>query len=279
MAACGAGKPELSSELALHFEEARDYERAARCLMITAENATNRFSHRDSIQILRHALELLPSSAATTQLELEAQILQRIGELYYALGEMLDSAVSYEAAADRAASAGLPTRQLEALLRLSLPIRYFDSDRGAGICEHALEVAKTLADPLLLAQTQLATAGFRLLCTSWCKEDEEVFAQAQETIRRLGWFEHPARCVTSLCTRSSGPISRRAGAGGCLDRRNHQSNRLYSRGRCKDLLSYTFGPICGGASNHSNGKRVVREKWRKSMDIYLLRSLGALYLL
>ena len=50
MPICDAGKPELASELALHFEEGRDYERAARCLMLAAENTAKRFSHRDSIR-------------------------------------------------------------------------------------------------------------------------------------------------------------------------------------------------------------------------------------
>src|SRR5579872_4379685 len=39
VAACAAGRPELASELALHFEEGRDYEQAVRYLMLTAENA------------------------------------------------------------------------------------------------------------------------------------------------------------------------------------------------------------------------------------------------
>ena len=44
MPICTAGKPELASELAAHFEAGRDYERAARFLMLAAENAQKRFS-------------------------------------------------------------------------------------------------------------------------------------------------------------------------------------------------------------------------------------------
>ena len=58
------GKPELASEVALHFEEGRDHARAARCLIHAAENTARRFSYRDTIRVLRHALELtegLPS--------------------------------------------------------------------------------------------------------------------------------------------------------------------------------------------------------------------------
>src|SRR5207249_6829317 len=96
-----AGKPELASEIALHFEEGREYERAARYLMVAAENAANRFSHRDAIQILRRALDLVPALEPGAGLELEIQILQRIGDTQFVLGEMSDSAVSYAAAVDR----------------------------------------------------------------------------------------------------------------------------------------------------------------------------------
>ena len=121
MPVCNAGKPELASELALHFEEGRNYERAARCLMLAAENAANRFSHRDSIRILQRALELVPALEPGPGLELEVQILLRIGDTQFVLHEMSDSVKSYEAAVDRAARAGLKTAHAEALVRLASP--------------------------------------------------------------------------------------------------------------------------------------------------------------
>src|SRR5712671_660865 len=58
MAAYTAGRRELASELALHFEVGRDFEQAARCLIWTAENAARRFAHGDSIRALQLAHEL-----------------------------------------------------------------------------------------------------------------------------------------------------------------------------------------------------------------------------
>jgi tetratricopeptide (TPR) repeat protein len=191
MPLCTAGKPELASELALHFEEGRDYGQATRYLMLTAENATRRFSHRDAIQILLHALELVPALAPGTGLEPEIQILQRIGDLRFTLGEMSDSAASYEKAADRAAEAGLKVAQVGALARLAFPAWYLDPARGSEVSAQALEVSRDLTDPLLVAQTQLAAASFRLLYDSWRKEDEETCARADETIRRLGGSSIP----------------------------------------------------------------------------------------
>ena len=185
MPVCNAGKPELASELALHFEEARDYERATRCLMLAAENAANRFSHRDSIRILRRALELISAPSPGSNPELEIEILQRIGDTHYILGEMSDSAVSYETAVDLAEGNGLKAGQARALVQLGFPAWYLDTARGRVVCERAIEVSESLDDPLLAAQTRLAAAGFRFVYDAGREEDAEVCSAALQTIRRL----------------------------------------------------------------------------------------------
>ena len=185
MPICNAGKPELASELALHFEEGRDYERATRCLMLAAENAANRFSHRDSVQILRRALELVSVPAPGSNRELEIEILQRIGDTCYVLGEMSDSVLAYEAAVDLADGAGLKAAHARALVHLGFPAWYLDTVRGSEVCRRAIEVSESLDDPLLAAQTRLAVAGFRFVYEAGWEEDAEVCSAAFQTIRRL----------------------------------------------------------------------------------------------
>jgi DNA-binding winged helix-turn-helix (wHTH) protein/tetratricopeptide (TPR) repeat protein len=182
---CDAGKPELASEVAMHFEAGRDYERAARYLMHAAENAANRFSQRDSIQILRRALGLVPALAAGSNAELEIEILQRIGDKHYVLGEMSDSAVSYEAAVELSERAALKACQARALVHLGFPAWYLDAERGKEVCRQAMEVSESLDDPLLVAQTRLAVAGFRFVYDAGLEEDAEVCSASLQTIRRL----------------------------------------------------------------------------------------------
>lgn len=185
MPICAAGKPELASELALHCEEACDYERAARYLMLAAENAANRFSHRDSIQILRRALDLVRAHAPGSNPEMEVEILQRIGNTHYVLGEMSDSAASYEAAVSLAEVAGLKAAHASALVHLGFPAWYLDAARGREACRRAIEVSEGLDDPLLAAQTRLAVAGFRFVYDAGREEDANVSSAALETIRGL----------------------------------------------------------------------------------------------
>ena len=185
------GKPELASEVALHFEEGRDHARAARCLMLAAENTARRFSYRDTIRVLRHALELTDGLPPEVRAELEVPILQRMGDAHYALGEMSDSAGCYEAAAKFAAESGSKSSQLCALVHSAVPLWYINPDRGAEICRQALEMSRELADPLLAAQTQLAAASFRLLYDEWRDEDAEICAHAEEILRAKGNVKFP----------------------------------------------------------------------------------------
>jgi len=182
---CEAGKRELAAELAMRFEEGGDYEQAAHCLILAAENVAARFSPRDSVQTLEHALELCSTVATPAGKELEIQIHQRLGDLHFALGEMSESAVSYEAAADRAKRAGLDKAHIVALVRLAFPAWYLSNQRGNEVCRQALEASAGLDDLPLGAQTRLALSSFRLLYDRWRDEDARICASAKETLGRL----------------------------------------------------------------------------------------------
>ena len=193
-AICSAGRQELASEVAVHFEGGRDYEQAARYLMLAAENTQKRFSDRDSIQVLRQALGLISgkglSQGLTTGIELEIQIYQRIGDAQFALGEMSASVESYETAAELAAKADLRAEQVAVLMQMALPVFFIEQARGEQVrgeqvLKRALQVSRSLADPLLLAQTELSAACFRLLYDSWGAEELETCVRAEKTIRSL----------------------------------------------------------------------------------------------
>src|SRR5262249_46897839 len=96
---------ELASELAQHFEQARDYDRAIRFLIRAAENAARRFAHGEALEALGHALELVPLADASGRVELELRILERTGDAHYLLGAMAEAAAAYEAGAARAEQA------------------------------------------------------------------------------------------------------------------------------------------------------------------------------
>lgn len=108
-----------AATLALHFYEGREYERAIHYLMLTADNATRRYAHHESIEALEQARKLLSKVDEERRTELDVQLLEKIGDAYYALGEMERSAAAYHALASRAAEAGLLTVEANALMRLA----------------------------------------------------------------------------------------------------------------------------------------------------------------
>ena len=185
MPICMAGKPELASEAALHFEEGRDYKRAARCLMLAAENAARRFSYRDSIQILRHALELVDALPLEDREGLDSEILRRVGDAHYALGEISESASSYEAAALLATRTGSKTSQISSLVHLAVPLLFVNPERGGAVCQEALDMSGVLVDPVFAAQVKLGIASLRLLNDTWTKEDVALCTEAREKLRGL----------------------------------------------------------------------------------------------
>ena len=188
---CDLGKHELARELALHFEAGHEYEQAIYYLMLTAENATRRFAYRDSIVVLQHALELVAKLSTSHGADLEVRILEFIGDAHYVLGAMAGSAQAYEAAASRAARAGLTAAQVSALTCLVRPLSFIDPDRGVAAMDHAVQASRSCDDTLLLARTQMLAASCRLLYDTWRKEDADLSASAHNTLCNLGDKEIP----------------------------------------------------------------------------------------
>ncbi|MGH9839161.1 MAG: AAA family ATPase [Blastocatellia bacterium] len=85
-AAYGERAREIAAELAMHFEQGRDYRRAVKYLTQAAENAVRRTANHEAVALLRRGLDLLkllPESDERIQQDLRLQII---------LGEILGTA-------------------------------------------------------------------------------------------------------------------------------------------------------------------------------------------
>ncbi len=68
---------EIAAELAMHFEQGRDFQRAVKYLRQAAENAARRYAYQDAVALARRGLELLrtpPDSAERARQELPLQL-------------------------------------------------------------------------------------------------------------------------------------------------------------------------------------------------------------
>src|SRR6266436_5582810 len=182
---CDPYEQELATELALHFEGGRDYEQAVRCLILASENAAGRFAYRDCVEILLHAQELVAKLTPALQAEIEARILEFMGDAHFALGALVESAQAYAAAAARAQQAGLKAAQMHALTSAMYPLGFIGPEQGVAALEEAVKISMSVNDPPRLALTQMLAAGFRLVFDSWSQTDFELCTSAYETLLRL----------------------------------------------------------------------------------------------
>ena len=181
----------LAPELALHFEKAHLYERAIRHLMDAAGNAARRFAIRDSLDVLQHAVGLVPRLPADRRASVEIQVLQRIGDAQYALGAMVESASTFEAASALAARAGLTAEQVEAQSCFARPLGLLDPDRAIAVLQEAAQASVDLGDPVMHARANLLAAGTRLLYDTWRVEDARVCDAAHQMVHRASDSDVP----------------------------------------------------------------------------------------
>src|SRR5262245_22367912 len=181
--------PEVSAsaaEIAVHFEKARDHERAIQYLMIAAGNAARRFAVRDSLEVLLQAMSLVPALPPQRRPPLEIQIYERIGDAQYALGAMVESARAYETESDVAARAGLLTAHVQAQSCFARPLGLLNPDRAIAVLNEAAKASAAVADPIVHARVALFAAGARLLYDRWDANDVGVCEAADGVLRAAG---------------------------------------------------------------------------------------------
>jgi DNA-binding winged helix-turn-helix (wHTH) protein/tetratricopeptide (TPR) repeat protein len=176
---------EMASELALHFENGRDFERAAHYLILSARNAGRRYAHLDAIATLEHALSLLAGIAPDKVSAVEIEILEHLSDAHYALGEMDRSAQMDQRALEKARERGHKVAQVNALTRLARVFSFSDPDACVTVCEQAVDVSRALNDPLLLARTELLAACWRVVNNGWTQRDADICAAARRKIDEL----------------------------------------------------------------------------------------------
>ncbi|HKT46205.1 MAG TPA: AAA family ATPase [Candidatus Acidoferrales bacterium] len=179
---CDPCEQELATELALHFEGGLAFEQAVYYLILAAENAAARFSYRDSIEILNHALELVAKLPPEQRAAQEIRILECIGDAQFALGALPESAEAYEIAASRADSNGLKSAQVHALICGMYPLGFIDPDKGLAAMDKAVQTATAIGDPSGLARTQMLAASCRLVFDGWRRQDEELSLSAHRNL-------------------------------------------------------------------------------------------------
>ncbi len=153
-AAYGQRAREIAAELALHFEQGRDYRRAVRYLHLAGETAMRRSAHQESISYFTKGIELLkewPDTQERTQQEFRLQITlggPRIASQGFAAPEV---GHAYGRALALSRQRGEAPQIIRALNGLSgFHLVRAEHKTARELAEQCLSLAQRVQDPILL---------------------------------------------------------------------------------------------------------------------------------
>jgi len=176
---------EVAPELAHHFEQGSDWQRAIKYLRLVADLAGRRYAHREATAILQHALELSSQLPERERAVVETEILQKLAAIYVVSFD--DRAVeTYEALSSRAAHYGLIDVEVEALVQMAYPLSWISSRRCLEVIERALNLSSQQRDPLMRARTRASCLVRRIWAGGWNQRDAEECRNALAEIRDAG---------------------------------------------------------------------------------------------
>jgi DNA-binding winged helix-turn-helix (wHTH) protein/tetratricopeptide (TPR) repeat protein len=173
---------EIAAALVMHFEEGRGYERAIYWLMVMAEAAARRFAHRESIQLLQRGLALVSKLPTNDRLKSELQLLERLGDGHYALGEMAESVSMYGRQAEAAERVALPVQQAQALMCQAVPLGLLDPDRAISTLVYAGSVCESWPDEILRRRIRCMSSVWQLMYRTWENASLETYTSIRSSV-------------------------------------------------------------------------------------------------
>ncbi len=178
---------EIAAELAVHFEEGRDYPKAIQYLRLSAMNASGkRHANREAMEHLGRALDLLKHIPERERAALEGAILEERGTVLRTMDDNESAAADFERVAVCARSAGRTEWEVKALLKLSAVLFWTDHDRSLAVSERAVELSAKSGNAYLHSQARGYCASRRIRLQGWRDEDFEDVVEAMEAARAAG---------------------------------------------------------------------------------------------
>jgi DNA-binding winged helix-turn-helix (wHTH) protein/tetratricopeptide (TPR) repeat protein len=193
----GEDSGQVASELAEHFEQARDYPRAIKYLRLAAVNETRRFANREAAGWLQHALELASQLPAADQPGARAHILTDLGRVRRSMGDMRGSSEAFLEAGRTSREHGNVQATVEALLLAGSALTWFDRTACLSTADEAEQLASQIS-PTLVLYTRGYAAYWHLIWGPWHEADardcERALELARESQDRLRLFSMLPRC-------------------------------------------------------------------------------------
>jgi DNA-binding winged helix-turn-helix (wHTH) protein/predicted ATPase len=156
----GARVTEIAAELAMHFEQARVWPRAATYLLMAAQNAMQRFAHHEAAALARRGLEALaklPDDLERVQQEIALRTI--LGISLMAVKGYADPEVESVYLAAHALCEGRSASAEQFTIIWSLGLLYYfraDIRKATAFAEQLLELGTALQNPALIMEAHRA---------------------------------------------------------------------------------------------------------------------------
>jgi DNA-binding winged helix-turn-helix (wHTH) protein/tetratricopeptide (TPR) repeat protein len=175
---------EMAAELALHFEQGRDYHRAVNYLRQAAETDSRRYANREAIGHLKRALDLVDRLPEAEQSGTRMRLLEQLGLVRRSMGDMKRSAEDFGELVANARQQGQVERQVRALLYLGSALFWIDREQCLGAVDQAVELSRNMEDELLRAHTRGYCGHWNLCLRGWQDQDAQACAEAVQAARK-----------------------------------------------------------------------------------------------
>jgi len=185
--------------LADHFERGGDWLRAIRYLCIAAEIAGRRCARREAIGMLDMALTLSARLPEAQRVENEIEILEKQATMWGVSFDTHARAVqTYELIAARARQHGLIEVELRALIGMTYPSHWLESNGGAEVAERAFALSAECQNPLLRAKARSTRLYMRIWAGGWNAEDFDALGAALNDLRQAAGEDRSAFALDLL---------------------------------------------------------------------------------
>jgi DNA-binding winged helix-turn-helix (wHTH) protein len=177
---------QIAAELAVYFEEGRDFARAVRYRELAAENDARRHANREATAQLELALQLAARLSADERTDASLRVLEALGLVRRSMGDMDGSAEAFEGLVATAREHGRQEAQARGLLYLASALFWVDRQRCLTAVDRALETCARVADELLVAHVRGYCGHWNLNLRGFEREHVRAGERALEVVEKSG---------------------------------------------------------------------------------------------
>ncbi|HKA17048.1 MAG TPA: AAA family ATPase [Blastocatellia bacterium] len=197
---------EIAAELAMHFEQGRDYQKAVKYLRHSADIDSRRYAGREAVENLEQALKLVRRLPEQEQQGAQIALIEQRGMARRAMGDMTTAAADFMELARLSQESDQVETEARALLHAASAFSWVERQRCPQTFERAVTLIPKLQNELMKTHVRAYWGYWHSRFIEWRHEDEQASKDAINAARQAGdralLSMHVARYTYYLCLRS-----------------------------------------------------------------------------